>query len=85
MAPALFALATRVPIQLSPGQSRLVIAIVAAGLLALLAGALVEVLFGSIGGLLLKLAGHPPPRKSSFRMALDDLEARLAKRDEERR
>ncbi len=81
MTPALIALATRVPIQLSPGQSRLVVALVAAVLLALVAGAVVEVLFGSIGGLLLKLAGHEPPRKSSFRMALDEMEARLAERD----
>jgi hypothetical protein len=81
MTQASIALATRVPVQLSPGQTRLVLLVAGAVLLVLLAGAVVEVLFGSVGGFLLRLAGHPPPRKSSFRMALDEMEARLAERD----
>jgi hypothetical protein len=70
-----------VPVQLNPAQTRLVLAVAGAVLLALLAVAVAEVLFGSVVGFLLKLTGHPPPRKSSFRMALDELEARLAERD----
>jgi hypothetical protein len=64
MTQASIALATRVPIQLNPGQTRLVLVVAGAVVLVLLAGAMVEVLFGSVGGFLLRLAGHPPPHRA---------------------
>jgi hypothetical protein len=79
---AVVELATRIPIQLSPGQSRVVVVVGAGLALALLVGVVLEGVFGGAASLVLRLLGHPPPRKSSFRMALDEMEARLQKRDE---
>ena len=78
---AVVELAGRIPIQLSAGQSRVVLVVGAGVALALLAGALLEVVFGGVAGMILRLLGHPPPRKSSFRMALDEMEARLQKKN----
>ncbi len=73
-------LAGRIPIQLSPSQTRLALIAVVGVLIGALIGGLIEALFGGVTGAILKLTGHPPPRKSSFRMALDELDARLNKK-----
>jgi len=70
-------LAVNIPIRLSPGQARLVLIAGAALLAALLVGGILEAVFGGVVATILRLTGHPPPRKSTFGMALDDLDARL--------
>jgi hypothetical protein len=78
-------LAMRAPIVLNPVQ-RLIGLLLAAGvLLALVAWASMETIISGSVGLWLKLTGHKPPRKSTFELELDELEARLRKHDEERR
>jgi hypothetical protein len=78
---AVVELAMRLPIQLSRGQSLLVVAVVAGLLLSLLVGTFLEGMLGGVIGLVLRLTGHQPPRKSSFRMALDEMEARLKEKE----
>jgi hypothetical protein len=74
-------LAARIPISLSRGQT-LVVLLAAAGLVAaLLAGSLFEGAMGGIVSVILRLLGHRPPRKSSFGTALDELQARLDRKD----
>lgn len=69
------------PIRLSPGQSRLLLILAAAIAVALLVGGLLEAMFGGVVGTILRLTGHPPPSKSSFSTALDELDARLQRKD----
>lgn len=73
-------LAVRIPIQLTPGQARLLLIAGAALLAALLVGAVLEAVFGGVVATILRLTGHPPPRKSTFGMALDDLDERLSRK-----
>lgn len=75
-------LAGRIPISLSPGQALLVAAVAVALLVALLASNLLEAALGGLVGLVLKLTGHPPPRKSSFLMALDEMQERLDRKQD---
>jgi len=70
-------LASRIPIQFTPRQSVLVVALVVGLLLATLAGALFESVVGGLVSIILKLTGHKPPRKSSFSRVLDEFEERL--------
>lgn len=70
-------LASRVPIQLSPRQSVLVVALAIALVVAVLAAVLLESVLGGVVGLFLRLTGHRPPRKSAFSSVLDDFEERL--------
>jgi hypothetical protein len=77
-------LASRVPIQFTPGQSLLIVAAVVGLLLAVLAAVVFESVLGGVVALVLRLTGHRPPRKSSFRTVLDDFEARLRRDDDER-
>ncbi len=67
------------PVQLSPQVGWLLAA--AAGLVLLVAvlRILFEAAIGRLIGTLLRLTGHPPPRKSPARMAIDELESRLRK------
>jgi len=44
-------------------------------------GGVLEAMFGGVVGTILRLTGHPPPRKSSFSTALDELDARLRRKD----
>ena len=69
------------PIRLNSGQSRLLLILAAALVVALLVGGLLEAMFGGVVGTILRLTGHPPPRKSSFSTALDELDARLKRKD----
>lgn len=73
-------LAVRVPIQLSPAASRLVLIIGVVIVAAILVGGLIETVFGGVTATILRLTGHPPPRKSSFGAALDEMDARLNRR-----
>jgi hypothetical protein len=74
-------LASRLPARLSPGQTVVVAIIAAAVLVALLARSLFEAAFIGLVGLILRLTGHRPPRRSSFSTVLDDFEARSKRRD----
>jgi hypothetical protein len=78
-------LAMRAPINLSPTQRLIGLFLAAVVLLALIVWASMETLLSGGVGLWLRLTGHKPPRKSTFEMELDDLEARLRKRDEDSR
>ena len=69
------------PVRLSPGQARLLLIVAAAIAVALLVGGVLEAMFGGVVGTILRLTGHPPPRKSSFSTALDELDARLKRKD----
>jgi hypothetical protein len=71
-------LASRVPpIQLSPRQSVLVVALAVALALAVLAAVLLESALGGVVGLVLRLTGHRPPRRSAFSRVLDEFEERV--------
>ena len=69
-------LATRIPIQLTPRQTVLVTAIALALLVAVIAAALFESVLGGAIAFILRITGHPPPRKSSFSRILDEFEER---------
>jgi hypothetical protein len=77
-------LASRIPVNLSPGQAVLVVVLAAGVIFALLAGTVLESLFGAFAGLLLRMTGHRPPRKSPMRTALDELEERLERERRDR-
>ena len=70
-------LASRIPIQLSPGHTVLVLAVAIGLLLAVVAAALFETVVGGLVSLVLRLTGHKPPRKSAFSRVLDELEERM--------
>jgi hypothetical protein len=76
-------LASRLPVQFTPRQSLLIVALAVGLLLALLAAVLFESVLGGLITLVLRLTGHRPPRKSAFRSVLDDFEERT-RRDESR-
>lgn len=73
-------LAARIPINLSRGQTLVVLVLVCALLVALLAGSIVEGLLTSAMSLILRLTRHRPPSKGSFSSALDELDERLNKK-----
>jgi hypothetical protein len=73
-------LATRIPIQLNPRQTFLIVVLATAVLVAVIAGALFESVVGGLVRLVLKLTGHKPPRKSNFTRVLDDMDEQLRKR-----
>jgi hypothetical protein len=70
-------LAARLPIALNRGQSLLVLALGGGLLLALAAWLLLETALTGVVDLFLRLSGHPPPGKSLFSTALEELEARV--------
>ena len=69
-------LAGRIPIQLTPRQTLLVTALALGLLIAVIVAATFESVLSGLIGFILRVTGHPPPRKSSFRRVLDDLEER---------
>jgi hypothetical protein len=73
-------LAGRIPIQLTPRQTVLVVALALALLVAVVVMAVFESVMGGMIGLILRLAGHKPPRKSSFSRVLDEFEERTRKK-----
>ena len=72
-------LATRIPIQLTPRQTVLVTALALGVLLAVIAAALFETVLGGVIAFVLRITGHPPPRKSSFSRILDEFEEKTRK------
>jgi hypothetical protein len=66
----------RIPAQLTPRQTLLVVGLAIGIALAILAGVLFESLAGGLVSLVLRLTGHKPPRKSSFSKVLDEFEER---------
>jgi hypothetical protein len=70
-------LALGLPIALSRGQSLLVLALGGGLLVALVVWLLVEATLTGVVGLFLRLTGRPPPGKSLFSTALEELEARV--------
>jgi hypothetical protein len=70
-------LAVGLPVRLSRGQSLLVLAVVGGLLLALVAWMLLEATLIGVVSLFLRLTGRPPPGKSLFSTALEELEARV--------
>jgi hypothetical protein len=69
-------LAGRIPIQLTPRQTVLVTALALGLLIAFIVAALFETVLGGVVGFILRITGHPPPRKSSFSRILDEFEER---------
>jgi len=80
MVPTALELAGRIPIQLTPGQSRLVAGLVLGLVLGLVVLLAVESLLGGVAGIVLRLTGRRPPDRSAISSALDELEARLQRR-----
>jgi hypothetical protein len=78
-------LASRIPARLTPGQTFLVAVVAAGVLLALVARSVIEALLIGAISLFLRLIGHRPPRRSSFRTVLDEFESRLERPDDEKR
>ena len=73
-------LAGRIPIQLTPRQSVLVVALAIGLLAAVIAMALFETVLGGLITFILRMTGHKPPRKSSFSRVLDELEERTRRK-----
>lgn len=71
---------SRLPIQLTPGQTLVILTFVALVAVALLAAVLFEGLLTRLAAGVLRLTGHKMPAKSPARLALDDLEQRLRRR-----
>ena len=67
----------RVPVNLTPQQAEFILLLLAVVVVALVAGVLLEVLVGGGAGLWLRVTGHPPPKKSYYRMRLDQLDEEL--------
>ena len=65
------------PIHLSHLQASMAIAAVLGVLLAVVALSLIEGLLARVLGLLLRITGHPPPKKSPMRVALDAMEEEI--------
>jgi hypothetical protein len=68
------------PIHLSPEVTALLLLLAVLLLLSVAAWATLEIVFGHTAGLALRVTGHPKPRKSAARTAIDQLEARLRRR-----
>jgi hypothetical protein len=65
------------PIQLSRGQSLLVVGLVAVAVLAAVVAVFFDNLLYRAARLALRVRGHPAPSKSPARIALEDLEQRV--------
>jgi len=74
-------LASRIPIQLTPRQTVLVTALAIGMVIAVIAAALFETVLGGVIAFVLRITGHPPPRKSSFSRILDEFEERTRKKE----
>jgi len=73
-------LAARIPVQLTPRQTVLVTAVVIGLLVAVVVAALFESVLGGVIAFVLRITGHPPPRKSSFSRVLDEFEERTRRK-----
>jgi hypothetical protein len=73
-------LASRIPIQLTPRQTVLVVALAIGLLIGLLVAATFETVLSGVIAFVLRITGHPPPRKSSFSRVLDELEQKTRER-----
>jgi len=74
-------LLARVPMMLGRGQALVVLIVLLALLLIGVVGAIVEFLLGTGADLTLRATGHRRPRKTSNRVVIDQLEARLTRRE----
>ena len=73
-------LAGRIPIQLTPRQTVLVVALTVGLLIAFIAMVVFESAMGGLIALILRITGHKPPRKSSFSRVLDEFEERTRRK-----
>jgi hypothetical protein len=73
-------LAGRIPIQLTPRQTVLVVALALGLVVAMVVMVVFESVLGATIGLILRLTGHKPPRKSSFSRVLDEFEERTRRK-----
>ena len=65
------------PIHLSPGATALLLLLFVLLFCSVAAWAALEIVFGHTAEAALRVTGHPKPRKSAARTAIDQLEARL--------
>ncbi len=72
----------RIPINLTPEQSLVLLLVVAAVVVVLVALAVLERVLGRGAAFALRLGGRPRPGKGPTRVALDELEERLRHRGE---
>ena len=68
------------PIHFSPEVTAFLLLIAAGLILTVVVWALLEMIFGRTAEVALRVTGHPKPRKSAARTAIDQLEARLRRR-----
>jgi hypothetical protein len=73
-------LAGRIPIQLTPRQTVLVVALTFGLLIAFIAMVAFESVMGGVITFVLRITGHKPPRKSSFSRVLDEFEERTRRK-----
>jgi hypothetical protein len=73
-------LAGRIPIQLTPRQTVLVVALTVGLLIAFIAMVVFESVMGGLIAFILRITGHKPPRKSSFSRVLDEFEERTRRK-----
>jgi hypothetical protein len=71
-----------VPVNLSPQQLEVLLAVLVVVLAVLLLVGVFELLLTRGAALAVRLSGHKPPRKGPIRVALDELEDRLRGRPE---
>lgn len=72
----------RVPVNLTPQQLDVLLAVLAVLVLAVVAVAVFELLLTGGAALAFRISGRRPPLKSPTRIALEELEERLRRRSE---
>ncbi len=73
----------RIPLNLTPAQTEVVLLVAATLLAVAIALAVFELLLTRGAGLVVRLTGRTPPRKSPTRIAIDELEERVRRRRSE--
>ena len=71
----------RIPVHLTPQQAELIFLLIAVVVIAVLVGLLLESVVGRSLAIVLRATGHKPPRKSFYRMRLDQLDEELSDPD----
>lgn len=71
----------RIPVNLTPQQAELIFLLIAVAVIAVLVGLLLESVVGRSLAIVLRATGHKPPRKSFYRMRLDQLDEELGEGD----
>lgn len=75
----------RIPVNLNPQQMKLIAFILVIVVLALLLGLLLEVVVGRSLSLALRAGGVKPPKKTFYRMRLEQLDRELGDPDADRK